>query len=66
MRIHHRLSTKFFSFGLGMLLLALLSIGLTMWITRQFDGVDQHPGLLASFKDVQSLNFIQAFQCPAF
>ena len=33
-----RLSTKFFVFGLGLLLLALLSIGLTMWITRQLDG----------------------------
>ena len=38
MRLHQRLSTKFFSFGLGLLVLALLSIGLTMWITRQLDG----------------------------
>lgn len=38
MRFHQRLSTKFFSFGLGLLVLALLSIGLTMWITRQLDG----------------------------
>lgn len=38
MRTHQRLSTKFFSFGLGLLILALLSIGLTMWITRQLDG----------------------------
>ena len=38
MRIHQRLSTKFFGFGLGLLVLALLSIGLTMWITRQLDG----------------------------
>lgn len=38
MQFHQRLSTKFFSFGLGLLVLALLSIGLTMWITRQLDG----------------------------
>jgi two-component system nitrate/nitrite sensor histidine kinase NarX len=38
MQTHQRLSTKFFGFGLGLLLLALLSIGLTMWITRQIDG----------------------------
>ena len=38
MKIYQRLSTKFFSIGLGMLILALLSIGLTMWITRQLDG----------------------------
>ena len=38
MRTHQRLSTKFFGLGLGMLVLALLSIGLTMWITRQLDG----------------------------
>jgi two-component system nitrate/nitrite sensor histidine kinase NarX len=33
-----KLSTKFFAFGFGLLILALLSIGLTMWITRQLDG----------------------------
>ena len=33
-----RLSTKFLAFGLGLLVVALLSIGLTMWITRQLDG----------------------------
>lgn len=38
MKTSQRLSTKFFSIGLGLLLLALLSIGLTMWITRQLDG----------------------------
>jgi len=38
MKTYQRLSTKFFSLGLGMLFLALLSIGLTMWITRQLDG----------------------------
>lgn len=38
MRTRQRLSTKFFSFGLGLLVLALLSIGLTMWVTRQLDG----------------------------
>lgn len=38
MRVHQRLSTKFFGFGLGLLILALLSIGLTMWVTRQLDG----------------------------
>ena len=38
MRTYQRLSTKFFGLGLGMLILALLSIGLTMWITRQLDG----------------------------
>ncbi|MFM8918807.1 MAG: type IV pili methyl-accepting chemotaxis transducer N-terminal domain-containing protein, partial [Limnohabitans sp.] len=38
MRTQQRLSTKFFSFGVGLLVLALLSIGLTMWITRQLDG----------------------------
>lgn len=38
MKIYQRLSTKFFSIGLGLLILALLSIGLTMWITRQLDG----------------------------
>ena len=38
MRIYQRLSTKFFSIGLGLLLLALVSIGLTMWVTRQLDG----------------------------
>ena len=38
MKIHRRLSSKFFGLGLGMLVLALLSIGLTMWITRQLDG----------------------------
>jgi two-component system nitrate/nitrite sensor histidine kinase NarX len=38
MRTHQRLSTKFFGFGIGLLLLALLSIGLTIWITRQLDG----------------------------
>jgi len=38
MRTHQRLSNKFFSFGVGLLLLALLSIGLTMWITWQLDG----------------------------
>lgn len=32
------LSRQFFGLGLGLLLLALLSIGLTMWITRQLDG----------------------------
>lgn len=38
MKFHRRLSTKFFSIGLSLLFLALLSIGLTMWITRQLDG----------------------------
>ena len=38
MKIYQRLSTKFFGIGLGLLILALLSIGLTMWITRQLDG----------------------------
>lgn len=38
MKSRQRLSTKFFSFGLGLLILALLSIGLTMWVTRQLDG----------------------------
>jgi two-component system nitrate/nitrite sensor histidine kinase NarX len=38
MKLHRRLSTKFFGIGLGLLVLALLSIGLTMWITRQLDG----------------------------
>lgn len=38
MKIRQRLSTKFFGFGLGLLVLALLSIGLTMWVTRQLDG----------------------------
>ena len=38
MRTYQRLSTKFFSIGLGLLFLALVSIGLTMWITRQLDG----------------------------
>ncbi len=38
MKIYQRLSTKFFSIGLGLLILALLSIGLTMWVTRQLDG----------------------------
>lgn len=38
MKTRQRLSTKFFSFGLGLLILALLSIGLTMWVTRQLDG----------------------------
>lgn len=33
-----QLSTKFVLIGLSMLLLALLSIGLTMWVTRQLDG----------------------------
>lgn len=38
MKLSQRLSTKFFSIGLVLLLLALLSIGLTMWVTRQLDG----------------------------
>lgn len=38
MKSNHRLSTKFFVFGLALLILALLSIGLTMWVTRQLDG----------------------------
>ena len=38
MKHHRRLSARFFGFGLGMLLLALCSIGLTMWVTRQLDG----------------------------
>ena len=33
-----RLSTKFFVLGGILLLVALLSIGLTMWVTRQLDG----------------------------
>jgi two-component system, NarL family, nitrate/nitrite sensor histidine kinase NarX len=33
-----RLSTKFFAIAIGLLLLALLSIGLTMSITRQLEG----------------------------
>lgn len=38
MKTRQRLSTKFFGFGLGLLVLALVSIGLTMWVTRQLDG----------------------------
>lgn len=38
MKSRRRLSTKFFSIGLGLLILALLSIGSTMWVTRQLDG----------------------------
>ena len=38
MQYRQRLSTKFFALGVGVLLLALLSIGLTMWVTRQLDG----------------------------
>jgi hypothetical protein len=34
MRTHQRLSAKFFGFEVGLLLLAMLSIGLTLWITR--------------------------------
>ncbi len=33
-----QLSSKFLLLGLSLLLLALLSIGVTMWITRQLDG----------------------------
>lgn len=33
-----QLSTKFVLIGLSMLVVALLSIGLTMWVTRQLDG----------------------------
>ena len=33
-----QLSFKFLLLGLSLLLLALLSIGVTMWITRQLDG----------------------------
>lgn len=33
-----QLSTKFVLIGLALLLLALLSIGLTMWVTRQIEG----------------------------
>lgn len=33
-----RLSTKFLTLGIALLLLALLSISLTMWVTRQLDG----------------------------
>ena len=36
--IRGRLSTKFFVLGGILLLLALLSIGFTMWVTRQIDG----------------------------
>ena len=36
--IRGRLSTKFFVLGSILLLLALLSIGFTMWVTRQLDG----------------------------
>ena len=38
MKSRRRLSTKFFSIGLGLLVLALMSIGSTMWVTRQLDG----------------------------
>lgn len=38
MKVRGRLSTQFLTFGVVLLLLALLSIGLTMWITRQLDG----------------------------
>lgn len=38
MKIRRRLTTKFFGIGLSLLILALLSIGLTMWVTRQLDG----------------------------
>ena len=34
MKIYQRLSTKFFSIGLGLLILALLSIGLTMFLSQ--------------------------------
>ncbi len=38
MRWRGQLSTKFLATGLLLLVLALLSIGLTMWVTRQLDG----------------------------
>jgi len=38
LRWRGRLSTKFLAMGLALLLLALVSIGLTMWVTRQLDG----------------------------
>lgn len=38
MKHPRRLSARFFGLGLGTLLLALCSIGLTMWVTRQLDG----------------------------
>jgi two-component system, NarL family, nitrate/nitrite sensor histidine kinase NarX len=36
--IRSRLSTKFLAIGVVLLLLALFSIGVTMWVTRQLDG----------------------------
>lgn len=38
MKLRGRLSTKFLTLGTALLLLALVSIGLTMWVTRQLDG----------------------------
>jgi two-component system, NarL family, nitrate/nitrite sensor histidine kinase NarX len=38
MRWRGQLSFKFLALGLGLLLLALISIGMTMWVTRQLDG----------------------------
>ncbi len=38
MRWRGQLSNKFLLLGLSLLLLALLSIGMTMWVTRQLDG----------------------------
>ena len=38
MNLRRRLSTKFLTLGVALLLLALLSISSTMWITRQLDG----------------------------
>jgi len=38
MRWRRQLSTKFLATGVLLLVLALVSIGLTMWVTRQLDG----------------------------
>ncbi len=38
MRWRGQLSNKFLLLGLSLLLLALVSIGMTMWVTRQLDG----------------------------
>lgn len=38
MRWRGQLSSKFLLLGLSLLLLALVSIGMTMWVTRQLDG----------------------------
>ena len=38
MTMRGRLSTRLFTLGVALLILVLLSIGFTMWITRQLDG----------------------------